>query len=122
MGAGDALDGTWTAGTSAPLSKVVIVFVPAQPTDRPYIKHTCRLANSGAIGSGVLPWTPKLGNLLIAAVGWDCGGAANPTLGSGWTEFKAQTGITSKFLILAYRYVQSGDTAAIAALRQSAII
>lgn len=66
-----------------------------------------------------LPWTPKQGALLVCGLGWDRGSAANPTIGASWTEFKSQTGASTKQLICAYRYVQVGDTSTLPALVSS---
>jgi hypothetical protein len=114
MSAGNTLDGTWTVGTSSPQAAVVLFLCASQPS-RPWIRHTAMTVGNSFPGSVTVPWTPLVGSLLLCILAWDQGTGANPTITGSWTDLIDAT-ITTKSLLVLYRYVQGGDTNALAAV------
>lgn len=114
MNAGDTIDGTWTQGSSTPFGGYMMIL--GTPPVFPYVHRICSVeASNGTPGVFTLPFTPRVGNLLLAFLNWSDGTVASPTIGVGWTEWESASGGTGKQIIGLRRYVQGGNTATLPA-------
>jgi hypothetical protein len=111
---GDTIDGTWTQGTSSPFGGILIILTTLQPSGGLYPRHIYRQSGTNDPASITVPWTPKVGSLLVAYIDRN-GTSTNPVIGSSWTEW-ASVNLTTKYIVAIYRYVQGGDTAALPAM------
>lgn len=116
LDANDVINGSWSGGTSEPMSSSLVILRPADGQGF-YPRHIYSIAASGsATGTRTVGWTPKPGNLLIAFLDWGNGTATSPTINAAaWTEY-AHADRTTRMICALQRTVQVGDTNVIPAL------
>lgn len=112
-----SVNAAWTTSSNSDLqSSMLLILATGQAVD-PTVRQSYYRSASGTPGSFKFPLPVRTGNLILAFVSWGNGGAATPTIGSGWsTEATAvDSGSAPAFFCLS-RYVQAGDAGGLPAL------